>query len=58
MIMSRLRGVDGSLDREAVLAEIVKRAGVKRSRVMLAEQSLIDDGLIQEINHKLSLGSD
>ena len=58
MIMSRLRGVDGSLDREAVLAEVVKRAGVKRSRVMLAEQSLIDDGLIQEIDHKLSLGSD
>ena len=58
MIMSLLRETDGWLTRKEVLAEVAKRAGVKQSRVMLAEQSLIDDGLIQRIDHTLRLGSD
>ena len=58
MIMSRLRGVEGSLSREEIMADVVSRAGIKRSRVMLAEQSLLEDGLIRRIDHKLILGSD
>lgn len=58
LILSRLRAVDGALSREEVVRGIATRAGIKRSRVMLAEQSLIDDGLIRRVDHKLTLGSD
>ena len=58
MIMSRLRAAEGALSREAVMADIVTRAEIKRSRVMLAEQSLIEDGLIRQMDHTLKLGSD
>ena len=58
MIMSQLRTVDGAVGREELVAVIVTAAGVKRSRVMLAEQSLIDDGLIRRAEHTLKLGSD
>ena len=58
MIMLLLRSDDGVLSREAVLADVGKRAGAKRSRVLLAERSLIDDGLIRRTDHTLSLGTD
>lgn len=58
LIMSCLRAEKEALDREAVISDVVKQAGLKRSRVLLAERSLIEDGLIQRIDHKLRLGSD
>ena len=56
MIMSMLRETDSPLGREAVLKDVARHAGCKRSRVLLAEQSLINDGLIRLTDHKLSLG--
>jgi A/G-specific adenine glycosylase len=58
MILAMLRAVDGSLSRDEVIVIVARRAGVRRSRVLLAEQSLIDDGLIRRIDHKLMLGID
>jgi len=58
MIMSMLRSANGgSLSRQIVIAEVAKRAGAKRARVLLAEQSLIDDGLVHYRDAQLSLGS-
>ena len=47
MIMSILRAADGPLDRNHAIAVVAERAGVKRSRVALAEQGLIADRLIR-----------
>ena len=58
MIMTLLRTAQGSLQRSDVISKVVEQSGVKRSRVYLAEQSLIDDRLIRRIDHELSLGSD
>ncbi len=58
LIMSALRSADGAISREQVIADVAKRAGARRSRVMLAERSLIDDGLIRQSGHRLSLGTD
>ncbi len=57
MLMSLLRAAPGALAREAVIAEVARRAGCKRSRVLLAEGSLLADGLIQQVNQELRLGS-
>lgn len=58
MIMSLLRSVDGPLARSRVISKVASDARAKRSRVMLAEQSLIEDSLIRRVNNKLLLGSD
>ena len=58
IILSMLRDDADSLTREEVLRHAVKRTGARRSRVELAEQSLIDDGLMRRIDHKLSLGTE
>ena len=58
MIMSMLRSAEQPLGRMDVIVQVARRAGAKRSRVALAERSLIEDGLIRHIDERLSLGSD
>ena len=58
MILSLLRESDGPLPHAMVMDDVAERAGVKRSRVLLSERSLIEDRLIRRIDHMLSLGSD
>ncbi|MDE2746321.1 MAG: A/G-specific adenine glycosylase [Chloroflexota bacterium] len=58
LLMSLLRDADGPLPRDSVLLDVVQRTGAKRSRVTLAERSLIEDGLIRRGDHKLFLGSE
>lgn len=58
MIMSLLRETDGARTRGQILADVASRSGAKRSRIKLAEQSLIKDGLIRRIDHKLFLGTE
>lgn len=57
LILSLLRTAEGPLERTIVLGSIRKQAGVKRSRVLLAERSLIEDRLIRRMDHMLALGS-
>ena len=56
LIMSYLRASDGPIDRDDLIAQAARLAHVKRSRVILAERSLISDGLIQLTPAGLSLG--
>ena len=58
MILSLLRTEEGSLDRTHVVTSVARQSGVKRSRVFLAEQSLMQDRLIRRMDNRLSLGSD
>lgn len=58
LIMSYLRGSAGAMDRDDLIAAASRAAGVKRSRVVLAERSLIADGLIQLTAGGLSLGGE
>ncbi len=58
MIMSRLRRANAPLPRDRLIFEISKEAGTKRSRVALAERSLIDDGLTHAVGENLCLGTD
>ena len=56
-ILSLLRESDEPLIRTSVIETVAAQAGVKQSRVLLSERTLIEDGLIRRIDHKLSLGS-
>ena len=58
LIMSRLRESDGPLQRSHLIAEVSRAAGAKQSRVVLAERSLLGDGLIQSVAGQVFLGSD
>lgn len=57
MILSVLRASQTPLKRTSVIDDVSKQAGVKRSRVLFSERSLIEDRLIQRIDHMLKLGS-
>ena len=57
MILSQLRASASPLNRASLIEDVTKHAGVKRSRVLLSERSLIEDRLIQRIDHMLLLGS-
>lgn len=56
-ILSLLRASKTPLTRSAVIEAVAAQAGVKQSRVLLSERSLIEDRLIRRIDHKLTLGS-
>ena len=58
LLLSVLRDADDPQDRERVIRSVAKQAGVKRSRVELAERSLLADGLIRRTDYTLGLGSD
>lgn len=58
LILTQLRDSDGSVERTQLLETVRRQAGVKRSRVLLAERSLVEDRLICTIDGQLLLGSD
>lgn len=58
LLLSLLREATDPLPRDRVLQEVSRRSGARRSRVALAEQSLIEDGLIRCADHKLLLGTE
>ena len=58
LLLSLLREANNPLPRDRVLREVMSRSGARRSRVALAEQSLIEDGLIRAADHKLFLGTE
>ena len=57
MILSLLRAADEPLTRSSVIQHVARQAGVKQSRVLLSERSLIEDRLIRRLDHMLTLGS-
>ena len=57
MILSLLRASDAPLPRASLIEDVARCAGIKRSRILLAEHSLIEDRLIRRIDHMLALGS-
>lgn len=58
LLLSLLREANNPLPRDRVLREVMSRSGARQSRVALAEQSLIEDGLIGAADHKLFLGTE
>lgn len=58
MMLSKLRESEAPLARDRVIADVIKQSGSRRSRVVLAERSLLADGLIHRVDYTLSLGSD
>lgn len=56
-ILSLLRASEAPLTRSSVIEQVARQAGVKQSRVRLSERSLIEDRLIQRVDHMLRLGS-
>ncbi len=57
LAVSQLRTSNSPLLRSVVTERVAKSASVKRSRVSTAISSLIDDGLVHQVENRLYLGS-
>ncbi len=57
LAVAQLRAAAEPIPRTVVIANVSKAAGVKRSRASAAIGSLIEDGLIHQVDDRLHLGS-